>query len=112
MTLEKSDGKIVLVANFILYALGSQSTSRNLTTIHTTRPPVCATNSESRTFWSSGVWAEFVCWHYWYSESHCYVLRVSDVETTADEIRSKAGALQLSWRNLFETKPCLPLEGS
>ena len=40
------------------------------------------------------------------------MLRVSGVETTADEIRSKADALQLSWRNLFETKPCLPLEGS
>src|SRR5215831_14546596 len=51
-------------------------------------------------------------YNYWYSEKHCYVLRVSGVETTADEVRSKADAPQLSWRNLFETTPCLPLEGS
>lgn len=50
-------------------------------------------------------------YNYWYSERHCYVLRVSGVETTADEIRSKADGHQLSWRNLFETTPCLSLEG-
>src|SRR5215471_10251886 len=51
-------------------------------------------------------------YNYWYSERHCYVLRVSGVETTAEEIRSKADAHQLSWRNLFETTPCLPLQNS
>src|SRR5215469_18447966 len=51
-------------------------------------------------------------YNHWYSERHCYVLRVSGVETTADEIRGKADSPQLSWRNLFETTPCLLLEGS
>src|SRR5215831_15429877 len=51
-------------------------------------------------------------YNYWYSERHCYVLRVSGVETTADESLSKADGPQLSWRNLFETTPCLPLESS
>lgn len=46
-------------------------------------------------------------YNYWYPEKHCYVLRVSGVETTSAEIRS---ASQLSWRNLFETTPCRPLE--
>jgi len=48
-------------------------------------------------------------YNYWYPEKHCYALRVAGVETTASEIRS---ARQLSWRNLFETTPCLQLEGS
>jgi aldose sugar dehydrogenase len=48
-------------------------------------------------------------YNYWYSEKHCYVLRVSGVETTSAEIRS---ASQLNWRNLFETTPCRPLEDS
>src|SRR5215831_18289763 len=48
-------------------------------------------------------------YNYWYPEKHCYVLRVSGVETTSAEIRS---ASQLNWRNLFETTPCRPLEGS
>ncbi len=51
-------------------------------------------------------------YNYWYSERHCYGLRVSAVETTDDEIRSNANAPRLSWRNLFETTPCLSLEGS
>ncbi len=49
-------------------------------------------------------------YNYWYSEKDCYVLRVSDVETTADDIRNRAGALQPRWRTLFETTPCLSLE--
>ena len=49
-------------------------------------------------------------YNYWYPDKHCYVLRVSDVETTAGEIHSRAGALQPSWRTLFESTPCLPLE--
>ena len=48
--------------------------------------------------------------NYWYPDKHCYVLRVSNVETTAGEIHSGAGALQPSWRTLFESTPCLPLE--
>jgi cytochrome c2 len=49
-------------------------------------------------------------YNYWYADKNCYVLRVSDVETTADEIRNRSGALQSRWRTLFETTPCLPLE--
>jgi len=49
-------------------------------------------------------------YNYWYPDRHCYVLRVSDVETTAEEIRSSTGGLQPRWRTLFETRPCLPLE--
>ncbi len=48
--------------------------------------------------------------NYWYPDKHCYVLRVSSMETTAGEIHSGAGALQPSWRTLFESTPCLPLE--
>jgi aldose sugar dehydrogenase len=48
--------------------------------------------------------------NHWYSDKDCYVLRVSSLETTADEIRSRHGALQPNWRTVFETTPCLPLE--
>jgi cytochrome c2 len=50
--------------------------------------------------------------NYWYHDKHCYVLRVSGVETTSDQIRSGADGSQFKWRKLFETTPCLPLEGS
>jgi cytochrome c2 len=48
--------------------------------------------------------------NYWYADKQCYVLRVSSVETSVGEIHSGAGVRQPSWRTLFESTPCLPLE--
>ena len=50
-------------------------------------------------------------YNHWYPDKDCYVLRVSSVETTTSEIRSRADALRANWRKIFETTPCLPLEG-
>ena len=48
-------------------------------------------------------------YNHWYLNRSCYVLRVSSLEATSDEIRSGSDALQSKWRTVYETQPCRPL---
>jgi cytochrome c2 len=48
--------------------------------------------------------------NHWDAENDCYVLRVSGLEATEEEIRHGSAALQSRWRTYFDTTPCVPLE--
>ncbi len=45
--------------------------------------------------------------HFWNAGQRCFVLRVSYLDGTRDQILDTSGAL--SWRTLYETSPCLTL---
>ena len=51
----------------------------------------------------------FVSHHYWKSSAHCFVVRVSVMEGSRDAFL--AGGADLKWQTLFESTPCLPLQG-
>jgi aldose sugar dehydrogenase len=46
--------------------------------------------------------------HYWKSTERCFVIRVSMLSGTREQLVHGA---QLSWRTLYESHPCLPVEG-
>ncbi len=48
--------------------------------------------------------------HYWHTAQQCFVLRVSALTGTRDQILDKK--IDLKWRTLFETSPCLPFNTS
>ena len=48
----------------------------------------------------------FVSHHFWKTDQHCFVMRVSLLEGTPKEIVS--GSLN-NWRTVYETSPCLPV---
>ncbi len=49
----------------------------------------------------------FVAHHYWNQQQHCYVLRVSMLET--DERLSSLNGYA-KWKNIYQTQPCLKLK--
>ncbi len=51
----------------------------------------------------------FVVHHYWKSEQHCLVLRVSVTEANYGTVM--VGETPLEWQTLYETEPCLSLKG-
>jgi cytochrome c2 len=51
----------------------------------------------------------FASHHYWKSDERCFVVRVSMLSGTREQLTHGA---QLSWRTLYETHPCVPVEGT
>jgi len=51
----------------------------------------------------------FASHHYWKSKDRCFVVRVSMLSGTREQILNRDS--QLSWRTVYETKPCVPIEG-
>ena len=51
----------------------------------------------------------FASHHYWKSAERCFVVRVSMLSGTREKLMHGA---QLSWRTLYETHPCVPIEGA
>jgi aldose sugar dehydrogenase len=47
--------------------------------------------------------------HYWNNAQRCFSVRVSVAE--ADRAGFISGAAKLDWKTLYESKPCLPIEG-
>ncbi|HEY6455098.1 MAG TPA: PQQ-dependent sugar dehydrogenase, partial [Steroidobacteraceae bacterium] len=47
--------------------------------------------------------------HYWNNAKRCFVVRVSMAES--DRAAFMNGTAKLAWKTLFESKPCLPIEG-
>jgi aldose sugar dehydrogenase len=50
----------------------------------------------------------FASHHYWKSAERCFVIRVSTLSGTREQL---VHGTQLAWRTLYETHPCLPVEG-
>jgi cytochrome c2 len=50
----------------------------------------------------------YVTHHYWKQESSCYVLRVSRMQATFDELMKPGSTI--SWETIFETQPCMSLK--
>ena len=51
----------------------------------------------------------FASHHFWKAEEQCFVVRVSQWDTTLAQIDRASGPGQ--WRTIFESRPCLPLYG-
>jgi cytochrome c2 len=47
--------------------------------------------------------------HYWNKAQRCYITRVSMAES--DRAAFMDGSAKLAWKTLYESKPCLPIEG-
>jgi len=47
--------------------------------------------------------------HYWKNDQRCYVLRVS--MTTGTQQAFLSGGSDFRWKTIFESKPCMPIEG-
>jgi cytochrome c2 len=47
--------------------------------------------------------------HYWVNARRCFIVRVSMAESDRDAFMS--GTADLKWKTLFDSKPCLPVEG-
>jgi aldose sugar dehydrogenase len=50
----------------------------------------------------------FASHHYWKSAERCFVMRVSMLRGTRAQLLR---GTQLSWRTIYETHPCVPIEG-
>jgi cytochrome c2 len=46
--------------------------------------------------------------HYWYADRECFVLRLS--VTNAETASFLAGTADITWRTVYETRPCMPLK--
>jgi len=55
----------------------------------------------------NGGYRVFVSHHYWKSADRCWVMRVSSLEGTLDDLMSERAVLK--WKTAFETRPCMPL---
>ena len=70
---------------------------------------------ESRRFRVAGVLVQeqghlvhiYAAHHFWHTDGHCFVLRVSYLEGTREQVLDATSAL--TWRTLYETSPCLAL---
>jgi cytochrome c2 len=51
----------------------------------------------------------FASHHYWKTAERCFVIRVSMLSGTHEEVLHGA---PLSWRTIYETHPCVPVEGA
>jgi cytochrome c2 len=49
----------------------------------------------------------FASHHYWNGNDKCHVVRVSAADTDRDTLLR--GSIPLTWKTVFETKPCMPL---
>jgi cytochrome c2 len=49
----------------------------------------------------------FASHHYWNRSAKCYVIRVSEADTDRESLLR--GKNPLTWKTVFETKPCMPL---
>jgi cytochrome c2 len=47
--------------------------------------------------------------HYWMNAQRCFIVRVSMAESDRDAFMN--GTADLKWKTLFDSKPCLPVEG-
>ena len=51
----------------------------------------------------------FAAHHYWHNSERCFVIRVSMTEGSRQAFMDGASGFQ--WKTIYETKPCMPIEG-